>query len=58
MAWLPPSCRVLWFRLFSKTYELAIKLIKKGLAYVCELSQTEISEYRGTLTKQEKFTIS
>ena len=39
---------------FPKTYELAIKLIKKGLAYVCELSQTEISEYRGTLTKAGK----
>lgn len=36
---------------FEKTYELAVKLIKKGLAYVCDLSTTEISEYRGTLTK-------
>jgi glutaminyl-tRNA synthetase len=36
---------------FEKTYELAIKLIKKGLAYVCDLSQEETSEYRGTLTK-------
>lgn len=39
---------------FEKTYELAIKLIKKGLAYVCDLSQTEISEYRGTLTEPGK----
>ena len=35
---------------FDQTYELAIKLIKKGLAYVCDLSQEEISEYRGDLS--------
>lgn len=34
---------------FDKTYELAVKLIKKGLAYVCDLSQEEISKYRGDL---------
>lgn len=39
---------------FEKTYELAIKLIKKGLAYVCDLSQQEISEYRGSLTEPGK----
>ncbi len=39
---------------FEKTYELALKLIKKGLAYVCDLSQTEIAEYRGTLTEPGK----
>ena len=39
---------------FERTYELAIKLIKKGLAYVCDLSQSEISEYRGTLTEPGK----
>ena len=39
---------------FQKTYELAIKLIHKGLAYVCDLNQTEISEYRGTLTEPGK----
>ena len=39
---------------FDKTYELAIKLIKKGLAYVCDLSQQEISEYRGSLTEPGK----
>ena len=32
---------------FEKTYEIAISLIKKGLAYVCDLSQEEISKYRG-----------
>jgi len=39
---------------FEATYELAIELIKKGLAYVCDLSQSEISEYRGTLTEPGK----
>lgn len=34
---------------FEQTYELAVKLIKKGLAYVCDLSQEEISKYRGDL---------
>lgn len=33
---------------FDKMYEGAIKLIKKGLAYVCDLSADEIREYRGT----------
>lgn len=32
---------------FDETYELAVKLIKKGLAYVCDLSQEETSKYRG-----------
>ena len=32
---------------FDETYDYAIKLIKKGLAYVCDLSQEEISKYRG-----------
>ncbi len=36
---------------FEETYRYAIKLIKKGLAYVCDLSQEEMSKYRGTLTK-------
>ncbi|MDD4183964.1 MAG: glutamine--tRNA ligase/YqeY domain fusion protein [Candidatus Izemoplasmatales bacterium] len=39
---------------FEKTYELAIRLINKGLAYVCELSQEEMSKYRGTLTEPGK----
>ena len=39
---------------FERTYELAIELIKKGLAYVCDLNQKEISEYRGTLTEAGK----
>lgn len=39
---------------FDQMYELAVKLIKKGLAYVCELSPDEIREYRGTLTEKGK----
>ena len=34
---------------FEATYEKAILLIKKGLAYVDDLSQEEMSKYRGTL---------
>lgn len=36
---------------FEKLYEFAEVLIKKGKAYVCELSAEEVSETRGTLTK-------
>lgn len=36
---------------FEQMYECAIKLIKKGKAYVCDLSADEIREYRGTLTE-------
>jgi glutaminyl-tRNA synthetase len=36
---------------FEKMYEYAIQLIKKGKAYVDDLSAEEISSYRGTLTK-------
>ena len=39
---------------FEKTYEKAILLIKKGLAYVDDLSQEEMSKYRGTLTEPGK----
>lgn len=39
---------------FDMNYELAIKLIKKGLAYVCDLSADEMREYRGTLTSPGK----
>ncbi len=39
---------------FDKLYEYAIKLIKKGKAYVCDLSADEIREYRGTLTESGK----
>jgi glutaminyl-tRNA synthetase len=39
---------------FEKLYEYAIKLIKKGKAYVCDLSADEIRETRGTLTEPGK----
>ncbi len=39
---------------FEQMYEAAIKLIKKGKAYVCDLSAEEIREYRGTLTEPGK----
>ena len=34
---------------FEKDYELAVELIKKGLAYVCELSPEDFGKYRGDL---------
>ncbi len=36
---------------FDTCYELAVKLIKKGVAYVCDLDKDQIREYRGTLTE-------
>lgn len=39
---------------FPKMYEAAVKLIKKGKAYVCDLTPEQIREYRGTLTEPGK----
>ena len=39
---------------FDQCYELAVKLIQKGLAYVDDLSKDEMREYRGTLTEPGK----
>ena len=39
---------------FPPMYEAAVKLIKKGKAFVCDLSAEEIREYRGTLTEPGK----
>ena len=39
---------------FGQMYEGAVKLIKKGKAYVSDLSAEEIREYRGTLTEPGK----
>jgi len=39
---------------FMQLYEYAVQLIKKGKAYVCDLSSEEIREYRGTLTEPGK----
>ena len=39
---------------FDLCYEYAVKLIKDGKAYVCDLSSDEMREYRGTLTQPGK----
>ncbi len=36
---------------YEKLYDCAVELIKRGKAYVCDLSADEIKEYRGTLTE-------
>ena len=36
---------------FAAKYEFALRLIKAGYAYVCDLSPDQIREYRGTLTE-------
>ena len=39
---------------FDTMYEAAVELIKKGKAFVCELTPDQIREYRGTLTAPGK----
>lgn len=39
---------------FDQMYEAAVSLIKKGKAYVCDLTADEIREYRGTLKEPGK----
>ena len=39
---------------FEKLYQYAVQLIRKGKAYVCDLTPDEIREYRGTLTEPGK----
>ncbi len=39
---------------FEQMLEYAFQLIKKGKAYVCDLSAAEVVEYRGTLTEPGK----
>ncbi|MBN1983711.1 MAG: glutamine--tRNA ligase/YqeY domain fusion protein [Chitinivibrionales bacterium] len=39
---------------FGKLHEFAFQLIKKGKAYVCDLNQDEMRQYRGTLTQPGK----
>jgi glutaminyl-tRNA synthetase len=36
---------------YEKLYEWAVALIKKGVAYVCDLSVDQVREYRGTVTR-------
>ena len=39
---------------FEECYEFAVKLIKDGKAFVCDLTKEEIEQYRGTLTSPGK----
>jgi len=39
---------------YEKFYEYAVELVRKGLAYVCDLNADEIREHRGTLTEPGK----
>ena len=39
---------------FEQMYEYAVDLIKKGKAYVCDLTPEQVSQYRGTLTAPGK----
>lgn len=39
---------------FDRMYEAAVSLIRKGKAYVCDLTAEQIKEYRGTLTEPGK----
>lgn len=39
---------------FDTLYEYAVKLIRKGKAYVCDLTQEEMGNYRGTVTQPGK----
>ena len=39
---------------FDKFFECAVQLIKKGLAFVCDLTADEVREYRGTLNSPGK----
>jgi glutaminyl-tRNA synthetase len=39
---------------FEQLYQYAVQLIKLGKAYVCDLSQEEVRQYRGTLTEPGK----
>jgi glutaminyl-tRNA synthetase len=39
---------------FEQMYQWAVELIKKGMAFVCELTADEVTQYRGTLTRPGK----
>ena len=54
--WLGGNWDNLYFasNYFDIMYDKAKLLIKKGLAYVCDLNADEIKEYRGTLTEPGK----
>ncbi|TKC14918.1 glutamine--tRNA ligase/YqeY domain fusion protein [Robertmurraya kyonggiensis] len=57
MKWLgyDPGERIFYGSDYSdEIFEAAVKLIKKGKAYVCELSPEDTTKYRGTLTEPGK----
>ena len=56
LAWLGYEPKNVFFGsdYFEATYEKALILIRKGLAYVDDLSKEEINEYRGSLTEPGK----
>ncbi|AKL97197.1 glutaminyl-tRNA synthetase GlnS [Clostridium aceticum] len=56
VAWLGFQWENLYFAsdYFEEMYQRAVLLIKKGKAYVCDLSAEEIREYRGTLKEAGK----
>ncbi len=39
---------------FQQNFDIAVKLIKEGKAFVCDLTPEELSKYRGTLTEPGK----
>jgi glutaminyl-tRNA synthetase len=39
---------------FEQMYQWAVELVKKGKAYVCDLTADEVTQYRGTLTRPGK----
>jgi len=39
---------------YERFYDIAVKIIKKGKAYVCDLTAEQMREYRGTLTQAGK----
>ena len=53
LAWLGYEPQNVFFGsdYFEATYEKAVLLIKKGLAYVCDLTKEQMTEYRGTYEK-------
>ena len=54
--WLGGNWDALFFasNYFDTMYEKAVLLIKKGLAYVCDLTPEEAKAYRGSLTEPGK----
>lgn len=56
LAWLgyTPKIIVYGSNYFEKTYEKAILFIKKGLAYVDDLSHEEVAKYRGSINEPGK----